>query len=317
MINIQGPGSLKKMYGLSNGEVHKIPDLRFARKHLTNPKEDKFIKSTRNIFSFVSSPLIYKDKRVIKHSRGWCHALKNPDQFLPKDKPKIFLPESDFMDPMFISSIPKQSKKYDFFYYTLNAKAGIVNKGLDVFCNCLDTLCGQMKLKGLVIVYFPNVPRIKRFTYLNIEQNRKINQYSSNLDFFWGKMNDKQMAEVASKVRFGFFPNTADNSPRTISETLIRDTPILVNENIHGGWHYINDRTGQLFNMNNLKEKTTLMIEKKYNSREHFCSNYGFKKSSQKLAEFVQSIVRLDREYTHMYFNNYRNYLSKCLLNSV
>ena len=177
MINIQGPGSLKKMCGVTRtGDICRIPDFRFARKHLTNPKEKDVIKTVKTVFSFVSSPLIYKDKNVLKYSKGWCHALRDPDKVLPKDKPRVFLPESDFMDPMFVTSFPKQKKKYDFFYYTLNAKAGIENKGLDVFCNCLDILCGKMKLKGLVIVYFPNVPRFKKFVVLN-PQIRTLNVF--------------------------------------------------------------------------------------------------------------------------------------------
>jgi len=312
MINIQGPGSLKKMSGRFNGEVCRIPDLLFARKHLTHPKESRNIKNTKHLFSFVSSPQIYKDKIVIGKTKGWCHALREPDKLLTK-VPKIFLPESDFMDPGFIAFRPREKhKQYDFFYYTLNSRAGINNKGLKVFCDCISILCNDMKLKGLVIVYFPNVPRRKFLSNLDSNDRRRIE--NSNLTFVWGKLNDSQMAKIASQSKFGFFPNTVDNSPRTISEAMIRDVPILVNEEIHGGWHYVNEQTGQLFNKKNLAQKVSLIMKNQYSPRDYFIKNYGFERSSRKLAEFIQSIVTLDKKYSHIYFKNYEKFMREMIL---
>jgi len=310
MINLQGPGSLKKICGVrEDGRVKRISDLSFARKHLTRDKERHNIQKRKHIFAFVSSPKIYHDIDVIKYAKGWCHAFQNPKEFLPPHRPRKLLPESDFMDPAFIPYVPHQSKKYDFFYFTLNGKAGIRNKGLDVFCDCVKTLCGKMKLRGLVIVYFPNVPRIRRLISLNEHQERKLRKYKNSLEFMWGKLSYEQMAEIASRSQFGFFPNTIDNSPRTISETLIRDCPILVNEDIHGGWHYVNDQTGQLFNRKNLREKIEKLLTEKYNPREYFVQNYGFEKSTRRLAEFVHKTIPLEKRYTHMYFNQYEHYL--------
>lgn len=310
MINIQGAGSLKKISGVTDGKVERIKELRFARKHLTQEKEKDYIKKTKHIFAFVSSPRIYKDNYVIRYAKGWCHALRKPEKLLP-NKPKAFLPESDFMDPMFVSFLPKKNYKYDFFYYTLNSKSGIKNKGLDVFCQSVSILCGKMKLRGCVVVYFPNVPRIRRLVNLNGSQMNILNSHKDRLDFFWGKMTASQMAELASQSRFGFFPNTADNSPRTIPETLLRNTPVMVNEKIHGGWHYINEQTGELFTLSNLEEKTHKILNNIYNPRDYFLANYGFERSSKKLAEFVQSVVSLKKIYTHMYFNNFEPFLEK------
>ncbi len=36
-------------------------------------------------------------------------------------------------------------------------------------------------------------------------------------------------------------------SPRVITEALLTDLPILVNENILGGWKYVNEKTGVFF----------------------------------------------------------------------
>jgi len=309
MINLQGPGSLKKMVGICGKEVVRIPNLLFARKHLTNVKEPKNVQKIKHLFAFVSSPKIYQDHIIINKAKGWCHAFRKPKKFLPAGKPQIFLPESDFMDVSFVPMAPKSGKRYDFFYYTLNSRAGIRYKGLEFFCECINILCNTCKLRGLVVVYFPNVPRARRFNCLPEKYRNLLN--NPRLTFYWGKMNDEQMAMVAAESRFGFFPNIIDNSPRTISETLIRDVPILLNEKIHGGWHYINDETGHLFNKDNLIEKIELMLKRTYHPREYFMKHYGFKKSTKKLAEFVQSIVKLDKCYNYMYFHRYSHFLEK------
>ena len=48
MLNIRGPGSLKKMVGLFDGGIKKIPDLLFARKHLTQEKEPQKVKELKS-----------------------------------------------------------------------------------------------------------------------------------------------------------------------------------------------------------------------------------------------------------------------------
>lgn len=311
MINIQGPGSLKKMSGKNGDEVCRIPDLLFARKHLTNPKEDKNIKNIKNLFAFVSSPKIYKDKRVTDRSIGWCHAFRNPNQILPKNVPNILLPESDFIDPMFVSYLKPESPIYDFFYFTLNSSDGIKHKGMDIFCKSLDILCGKNKLRGIVIVYFPNVPRYKILKSIDREQQKAISRNNKYLTFLWGKLSNKQMAELCSRCRFGFFPNRVDNSPRIISESLVRDIPVMIYDQIHGGWHYASYKSGCLFNLGNLNEKIEYIRNNKFFPREWYLDNFGFDKSSAKLANFVQSIIKLDKKYSHMYFNHFEEYLRR------
>ena len=70
MLDIQGPGSLKKMMGIGQNGVKKIPDLMFARKHLTHKKEPKKIEKLKHLFAFVSSPRIYHDKNIIRRCEG-------------------------------------------------------------------------------------------------------------------------------------------------------------------------------------------------------------------------------------------------------
>ena len=50
------------------------------------------------------------------------------------------------------------------------------------------------------------------------------------------------------KARFLFVPNIADASPRVITEAMLFNIPVLVNENILGGWHnVVSGVTGEYF----------------------------------------------------------------------
>lgn len=311
MLNIQKAGRNKKIAGRrDNGSVEKIEDLYCARKHVIEKRGWNKIDKFKNFFTFVSSPKIYKQKKMIVRSKGWCHPFRDPIGKLPKDTPRILMPESDFMDPMFVCYKKSPEIKYDYFYFTINSPAGIQHKGLFQFIEILPTLC-QHKLKGLIIVYFPNAGVIKRFN-INLTSHQKniLRRCDKYLKFHWGLLSQDQVGHAMTSCRFGLFPNTVDNSPRLISEALIRNIPVLVNEQIHGGWHYIDKSTGCLFDKNNLNDSLGFMMNNQFNAREYFIQNYGFEKSSKRLCDFLSNIFGYT-EYTHMYFYDYRNYLSK------
>jgi len=308
MLEIQGTGRSKSIaFRKCNGEViRKVPGLIAARKHIIDKNGWKKLKNTPNVFCFVSSPKIYNQEKIRNISKGWCHALQNK-KLLPIDVPKMLLPESDFLDDSMVYY--KENKiKYDYFYFTINAKPGIQNKGLYQFLDILPAL-SKFGLKGKVIVYFPNSGRVRRFV-VNLKSKHKENlkKYSKYLSFHWGLMNQRQMNDIMTSCRFGLFPNTVDNSPRIISESLIRNTPILVNENIHGGWHYVNKNTGILFNKENINKCIEFMMSNKFHSKEYYDANYGFKKSSKKLALFLSQIFGYE-DISNAYFSDFSKYL--------
>ena len=70
--------------------------------------------------------------------------------------------------------------------------------------------------------------------------------------------------------------------------------PIFVNENILGGWKYVNDKTGEFFNENNIKQQAEKILKninnKQYTPRKYYENNYGTINSGKRLKEFIQSI---------------------------
>lgn len=312
MLAIQGTQRANRIAGLKkDGSVELIPNLLAVRKHVIDEKGWERIEKVKNVFGFVSSPKIIKQKKLLNQVSGWCHAFREPDRFFPDGTKNMLMPESDFMDPMFLESDKKhKKKKYDYFYFTHNSGTGIEYKGLYSFIDILPKLC-KKNLRGLVIVYFPNSGRPYRFTVkLNKKQRRILDKYEKYIKYHWGKMSVSQMNIAMQSCRFGLFPNIIDNSPRLITECLIRDTPLLMNEEIVGGWHYINDNTGELFNINNISEKIDIIINRKHSPREYFMSHYGFKRSSSRLAKHVEDLFDISG-YTNMYFRQYIDILKR------
>ncbi len=309
MLVLQGTGRSKKMMGRKlDGEVELISGLLAARKHVIDDKGWRDVSQAKHLFAFVSSPIIYEQPRLRKIVKGWCHPFRRPEQYLPKGTSSILLPESDFMDPAFVLCSPIKRRKHDYFYFTLNAKAGIRHKGLYQFIESLPTLC-KHKLKGLIVVYFPNAGLKKAFKVrLTLRQKNILKDAAPFLTYHWGLLKPIQMNEAMQSCKFGFFPNTVDNSPRLISESLIRNIPILVNKEIHGGWHYVHQQSGSLFGVKTLDKAIDFMMTQNFSPRDFFTSNFGFEKSAAKLSKFVSGIFGYE-EYTHMYFRDFVKYL--------
>ena len=310
MLSIQGTGRAKRIaFRKESGEViRKIPGLIAARKHVISEAGWSKLRKAENVFCFVSSPKIYRQDKLRSLSSGWCHALKD-NNLLPKGKPHILLPESDFLDRSMVAYTPN-TIKYDYFYFTINAKGGIKNKGLLEFLDILPALA-YYKLKGKVVVYFPNSGRYHKFVVKLSQKHRQaLKDHSKYVSFHWGFLNSQQMNDLMTSCRFGLFPNTEDNSPRIISEALIRNVPIMVNEKIHGGWHYVNKETGFLYNKSNLGEALDFMMTNDFHPRDFYEAHYGFKRSSKRLAVFLKELFGYD-DVTHAYFCDFSKYLDR------
>lgn len=311
MLRLQGTGRTQKIAGrCRDGTIEVVEDLTCIRKHVINQEGWDEVRAAKKLFAFVSSPKIYKQKYLLRKVQAWCHPFKHPEKRIPVKRPLILLPESDFLDSTMLHCEKERNIKYDYFYFTVNSGPGIESKGLYTFFDMLPELC-RRRLRGLVIVYYPNAGLTKRFTVRVTPAHRQLlRRAEPYLTYHWGLLRDRQMDEFMKQCKFGLFPNTADNSPRIISECLSRNVPIFVNDKIHGGWHYVNDSTGSLFNMSNLPQRLKFMMSNKFpDVQSNYESKFGFKRSAKKLAKFLNPIFGY--KYTHMSFAAFRKMLEK------
>jgi hypothetical protein len=91
-----------------------------------------------------------------------------------------------------------------------------------------------------------------------------------------------------AKAKVCFLPNVLDASPRVLTEALCLNMPVLVNQDIVGGWKYINDITGSFFNLSNIHDglDRCLSLAEEPNCNEWFKDNYHMH-AQKRLAKFV------------------------------
>ena len=216
---------------------------------------------------------------------GWLHCFRDKDKYLPKTMNSLLLSESDFIDCQINKPDPTIEKKYDFIYICHRDDTNdcskdewvAFNKNLGLAEQCFDILCGKLNMKGLLIGR----------AGCKIPDNLK-----NNLDVT-PKLDYHTMNKKYDEAKFIFLPNVNDASPRVLTEALCHNIPCLVNENIVGGWKYVNDKTGVFFNgIDDIEEKATLLSSNlgTYEPRKNFIENYGVINSGKNLKQFVYEI---------------------------
>ena len=281
---------------------------------LQNRKEiDTFIKYKKQGFKFIgcSSYLSYplkcnnptQEKGVCASTPtfggqrmdtlvdGWLHCFRDENIILNKNKSLIS--ESDFMDSIkYLKNYNLERKKhrYDFICYCPSDPKHCDkgwhyhNKNWPLAKKTIEYLCNKMNMKG-ILVGRENCP-------IDIKNKENLERTDwLRYDKFLDSISDSKFMIISSQE---------DASPRTIGESLLVDTPILVNENILGGWKYVTEETGTFYNENNIEEKVNeimINIEKKrYSPRYHYLQNYGMYNSGKKLRDFI---VNIDPSLSH------------------
>lgn len=324
MFEIQRTNRFFSMCGVHNsGQVRTIDNLFCVRKHMEDSHGEwsKFRKTQKeNMFAFVSSPAMpEQQKNVLSGIKTWMHPFRNwEDKLGDHSSQYCMFPESDFMDPYFVQQSNHTAKLYDFFYLTINAKAGVKFKGLKEFVDILPTMCGKFKLKGVVIVYYPAVGTKKRLTNLDKNELDILARYRDSIDFIWGWQKQNRLAKIMASCSFGLFPNTKDCSPRTIPECLLRNKPIMVNRKIWGGWHYVDEEnTGSFFDSSDIKsiEKAVEIVSRDgLSPKEYFESKFGFEKSTRRLANELLKCYDQVKDFSHVYFKPYREIMEQLIV---
>ena len=167
----------------------------------------------------------------------WLTCMKNLELYnFNNTHYTIDISESDFYD--IENNNLKKKKKYDFIYICNkdDNKCSIngwnsINRNYILALRCFPIMINEYKLKGLC------VGRI----------GCDLSEYGDNIettDFLEYNILQDKMRES----KFLFLPNIYDASPRVIAECITKDIPVLMNNNIIGGFKYINYETGEFFN---------------------------------------------------------------------
>jgi hypothetical protein len=208
--------------------------------------------------------------------------MKNIKLYNFNDNHKILdISESDFYD--IEADNMKKNKVYDFIYIC-NKDHGdscpldgwnAINRNYNLALKCFPIMVKEYKLKGLC------VGRI----------GCDLSEYGDSITTTgflpWQELQDKMR-----QSKFLFLPNIYDASPRVVAECLIKDLPVLMNNNIICGFKYITPETGEYFiDEHNIRNALDVLLPKINNNlispKKWWAENYGVERSSIKLRDFL------------------------------
>lgn len=212
----------------------------------------------------------------------WLHCFRKNGYTQPfSHLPHILLTEADLKNVSNIKIDPTIQKEYDFLYCCLPDNDQCTpgwqsyNRNWDLAKKCLEVMCSQFNLKGVLI-------------------GRKGCEFTSQCDGIVKVLPFlpyEEFQKEIQKCRFLFVPNVSDASPRVITETMCYNIPVLVNQNILGGWHnVIPSVTGEFFtDENDIASSISKLFQNysRYQPRKWYNENRGHHITGKKLANFL------------------------------
>jgi hypothetical protein len=192
---------------------------------------------------------------------GFMHHFREPRDVFPDDLPLLDLDFSDFVQ------VRKKGREkvYDLVYYAghkiddkpVTVEWSAVIKQHELARDLIAKLLATDADVRICLVHDSfgfDDPRVTRFDFLGYR------------DFL-----DKIEAS-----RIMLVPSVLDASPRVITEALCLDTYVMVNEQISGGWKYVNPVTGAFFDKtNSLEVYRRLRARGPAETRAWFLRNYA------------------------------------------
>ena len=252
----------KKLIGLS--AYQNFPEV------TKNPNDSEFMKSEEN--NILTK---YGNKIIL-----WCHCFKHPTQFITPGIPLLLHSDSDHYrhTERLMNMANTVVKKYDFFCSLPDGDWNYWIRGGDIAKKWLNYMADRMNLKIL------------------IGGGNKREGFSDLIDYTGHLQWDKYI-DAMNSCKYMFNASRYDASPRIIVEALSLNIPVLLNQDILGGWKYINSLTGSFFFYDEpIEQVVTKFMRTSYKSKDWLKHYFDDKKPQQLLAKTLNTIVSLRYE---------------------
>ena len=212
----------------------------------------------------------------------WCHCFRDTLAYFPASIPALLYSESDQYPHGPVLYGINEAKRFDCFVTIQDGAWNGWVRGLDILVRWVNFMADTLNLKVLVC-----------------GNNRKKN-FSPRvtvIDFQPWHLFLKAM----SSAKFFLCASGYDASPRVILEAIGLNLPVLVNENILGGWKYINGYTGTFFNpVESIKKKIETFLtdinEGRYAPRRWMQENFNVEQNKAELALTINCLTGLKYE---------------------
>ena len=322
------PETYKSLIAVDKKGIHNIPN-KVLRKVCTRKQQEKNI--TNNSICIVCN-FRFREQEVDWSSKikAVCHPFRD-DNIFPSSIKKYLFSESDFCDKLITPTKKKLWKhsdiKYDFVYFTLNSKEGTRSKGIYLL-PLLDEVADKLNLNGLVIDYSVRETAKHKGTVYEeaLKKVRNILPSLKRTTVLKRHLTSSEVCSVMHNSKFVFVPSDADASPRLLTESLVRNKPLVVNSNIYGGWKYIDSNNGYFFTAPTIEDflndkidnshfmSLKIAIEKVLQIdcskiSDNYYQFYGFKNASKQLAKIINKIT--GKKYIAVVYKEWKYHLKK------
>jgi hypothetical protein len=209
---------------------------------------------------------------------AWAHCFRDPDSYLPPDKPRMLIGGSDFVNEngtwQAAHRDGRPAKKWDLIYSCLPNWLNLVQKNWDLAQLCVLRLADA----GLRVLVVGRASMPGRVDHPRID-------YAPQLP--WA-----QFLRATASSRVALLPNWWDASPRVLTEALTLDVPVVVNRQILGGWKYVAEETGVFFDdESDVVEAFFSVLEAPVAPRDWFlASGYGKDATARRLAAELRAL---------------------------
>jgi hypothetical protein len=146
-----------------------------------------------------------------------------------------------------------------------------INRNYNLALKCFPIMVHKYKLKGLCV------------GRIGCDLSEYADSITTTGFLSWQELQDKMI-----QSKFLFLSNIYDASPRVVAECLIKDLPVLMNNNIICGFKYVTPETGEYFiDEHNIRNALDVLLPKINNNlispKKWWAENYGVERSSIKL----------------------------------
>jgi len=230
-----------------------------------------------------------ENKKIYASMDAYAHCFRKPSDHIPPGIPRALISQSDFVDPMNADLKPKRLRKqYSFAYSNLSGDWNDFNRNFTLARECIKIAVKEGMMPPLLIGKKKDEGNPNMADLMQLSRQGKLEMTDT--------LPHNKLGDAMEQSEFFFVPNLSDASPRVVAEALCRGTPVIMNRHIVGGWKYINDKTGVLFDgvddfLPAVQRLRALKDAGKLQPREWFSANYGPRKSSLRLQAFLELAV--------------------------
>ena len=236
------------------------------------PQPLKNIHDQYNSDTFLKS---YENKIIL-----WCHCFKDPQNYIPPGVPLLLYSDSDqYSNTVNLNNLAdKIEKKYDFFCSLPGGDWNAWIRGSDIAKKWLNYMADTMNLNILV------------------GAGEKRDGFSDKIVFL-GHLPWNEFINKMNSCKYFINFSRYDASPRVIIEALALNIPVLLNENILGGWKYINKQTGKLFFYDEpIENCINTFIKDTYGPLQWMKLNFNIDKNKIVLANTINKLMSFNYE---------------------